>query len=875
MSIVLSAAVVVGIVNYPIVAIRSPRPDDATRTYWTEVFDPLNCEPGSDLVLIHVDGTEEILVSGGVGAVLDPCPSLDGKWIYYSHVHDKSDVNNRRFGGQLTRGGADIFKINVASREIVRLTNQEWTPNTGVARFTKDRQGKFDPINRDRRNGLFLDYGIYNLGPCPLPGGRVMFTSSRNGFKAPKGQSFPNMQLFVMDDDGRNVEQIGHFNLSSALHPVLLKNGRVMFSSWESQGLRDARMWGIWSINPDGCEWGPELSAFDYPNALHFHGQLTDGRLVVTRYYLSNNMGFGTFIAFHPANGVFGSNDATQNPPLARRFSSKLVKNPIPFSPLTATCLTPFANEHDTPAPVDQMGIPMGKVTHPSGGPNNDLLCVWSPGAVNVKSNLHGTKPHGHLAVISGGRTINHPAELEVIRVSKNHSYQQPKALVPYASIYGHDGVELRPLANDGSVHETLPKGTPYGLIGTSSFYKRDSAPARKNHNWIAQGADAGLYDNSEISAVRIVQQEPASHYLKQVGRGHPPLKRMRWYSQISERMKILGEIPLRKTGAPLDPDGNPDTSFLARIPADVPFTFQLLDDAGHVLVNSQTWHQVRPGEMRVNCGGCHAHSQPPTDFALTQAAKPGYVVNTYDSVTHVEFERDVLPILQSHCARCHDHNHESGLELDGSPKEVFEELREGSGGVSPGRYITTLRSRESVLMWKLRGRRLDGVPGDIHGDPMPPDAPRLSDEELRTIASWIDLGCAKGSGILLDDLRPTLTLQSPPRHQIGHVNAIIFGAIDTETGINESSISVVANWEINGIAAGMELSNLFSVANNIWTLRLSEPKADAGRVTVSVSDWQGNVSTTVRDFVVESTLAKPTPGAREPMSVIKSGEGK
>ena len=27
-----------------------------------------------------------------------------------------------------------------------------------------------------------------------------------------------------------------------------------------------------------------------------------------------------------------------------------------------------------------------------------------------------------------------------------------------------------------------------------------------------------------------------------------------------------------------LDPDGNPDTSFLAKIPADVAFTFQTLD---------------------------------------------------------------------------------------------------------------------------------------------------------------------------------------------------------------------------------------------------------------------------------------------------------
>ena len=41
-----------------------------------------------------------------------------------------------------------------------------------------------------------------------------------------------------MEDDGQNVEMIGHLNVGCALHPVVLKDGRVMFSSFEGQGLR-------------------------------------------------------------------------------------------------------------------------------------------------------------------------------------------------------------------------------------------------------------------------------------------------------------------------------------------------------------------------------------------------------------------------------------------------------------------------------------------------------------------------------------------------------------------------------------------------------------------------------------------------------------
>ena len=104
-----------------------------------------------------------------------------------------------------------------------------------------------------------------------------MFTSSRNHF-APNGDgSDLTMQLYVMDDDGKNLEQIGHLNLGSALHPTSLTDGRVMFSSLEGQGARDLRLWGLWGIRPDGRTWEPLLSAFPEAfNVFHFQTQKSD-----------------------------------------------------------------------------------------------------------------------------------------------------------------------------------------------------------------------------------------------------------------------------------------------------------------------------------------------------------------------------------------------------------------------------------------------------------------------------------------------------------------------------------------------------------------------------------------------------------------------
>jgi hypothetical protein len=185
----------------------------------------MNLEPGSDLVLLHPDGKEEVLVAAGKGAVTDPCVSFDAQWVYYSYIPNLDAVSPVTHSPTPT-AGADIYKISLASRKIVRLTHQEYTPNTSV-----------------RDSGL--PYGIYNMGPCPIAGGKVVFTSNRNGFIPPKRYTPVTSQLFVMDDDGSNVQPIAPMTLGAALHPFQLKDGRIAFSTQEAQGLRDIvlRLW--------------------------------------------------------------------------------------------------------------------------------------------------------------------------------------------------------------------------------------------------------------------------------------------------------------------------------------------------------------------------------------------------------------------------------------------------------------------------------------------------------------------------------------------------------------------------------------------------------------------------------------------------------
>jgi len=919
--------------DYDIVYVRAPRvvtgPDGKERqaAVWPNAAEPENLRASTDLMLLRPDGTEEMLVAGGPGAIADPYVSFDAAWVYYSYFHDLTG-----------RGGADVYKVHVTSGEVVRLTRGERTPNTGVV------DGKAKPA------------AVYNMHPCPLPGGRVAFVSDRDGLKAPRFAQAA-FQLFVMDDDGANVEKIGHLNVAQALHPVVLKDGRIIFSSLESQGRHNAG-WGILGIHPDGTQWNPVVSALGFggaPIPFHFQTQLSDEGVVVENYYIPAMGGFGVYFKqpARPPEGTppFAGAKAADDPKMAMRHKTFR----MPFQPYGMEVLTRFTHNHDSPAlradPHDPKSPHAGWVTHPCGAPDNHLLTVWT-GMMPADQGriLDGprTQVDAGIYLIKDGRPFWQPGEMRLVKNDPKYNEQWPRPLVPYRRIYGVDEpAKLPALANDGQRSRHLPAGTPFGLVGSSSLYKRESAPLgelapgsvtavgkpyaafpTREHrtNWDGQGADAGLYNNADIHAIRILAMEPAS--LPVVGK---------FASAANERLRVLGEIPVRKFAGgkqPLDPDGNPDTSFLAKIPADVAWTFQTLDKDGMVLNMAQTWHQVRPGEARTDCGGCHAHSQKPTEFQLTAAARDDYPVfdlttgktplltakkddasgKKWDAddrtglryargVLNVEYHRDVKPIFQRSCVACHTAKSAEpagGLVLDddtakdGQGPASYQALVHPRSGKAP-RHVWPFQSRNSPLTWKLFGRRTDGFPeklvpgaeGDhaahlargglpyspFAGSAMPPpDAVKegrvapLTDEDRRTLVRWIDLGCPldkdfdpaapdrTGRGWMVDDQRPTLTLTHPAAGVNPPLKRLLVGMHDYGTGLDPDSFSVVADFPIDGAAAGTNLAAKFRpLPDSRWELILARPVGGlpSAKVTVSVKDRQGNVTRIERTFSV------------------------
>jgi hypothetical protein len=401
-------------IDYDIVYVRTPRfvmkNGREKPSAWPEIAHPTNIDPGYDLMLLHPDGSEEVLVKGGDGSVADPYVSFDGEWVYYSYFY---------LGSLGT--GSDIYKVHAKSKRIVRLTHQEFTPNTGCEAFVKHQQVQANPA---------IGRGVFNLGPCPLPGGRVAFTSTRDQVKVPRGYPRTANQLFTMDGDGANVEKIGHINIGSALHPVILKDGRIIFSSLESQGIHGSIAWGIWSIHPDGTNWNPVMSALygsgGADDGFHFQSQLSDGSIIIELYYNQNTQGFGTFFKMPPKapDGVpqFGS---AHNPSVVTKehgweepklFMRGRGSFRMPFQPYGLEVLTRFTHGSDSPAPLSDLNDPdsvrVGKLTHPCGGPDNHLFAVWSSGAMPSANRPAGVKYDpldAGLYLIKGGKTVDEP----------------------------------------------------------------------------------------------------------------------------------------------------------------------------------------------------------------------------------------------------------------------------------------------------------------------------------------------------------------------------------------------------------------------------------------------------------------------------------
>ncbi len=508
---------------------------------------------------------------------------------------------------------------------------------------------------------------VMDTGPFFMRDGRIGFTSNRQS-------GYFLFQLFAMDEDGKNLTLLGHRAMNQQLHPFALKDGRIAYTSFDRMLHKAANnQYSLFTINQDGSDPFILAGKFDATQKTwHYATQLSDGDVVSAIYYNGNNSGLGSLRRFpiDPAGADF---EHLGSPAIGEWKGGTSFK---PFARVGESVLTIQGDERDHSMPpyadpndywihpsrsasgikqviggqtffLDKATVEMmGKFTHPAGAPDNDLLVTYTIGGSSNFSGYQKQDMNEIMKVIgkdagiwllplepNSTRPVDHIADDGLIVVDSPYYHEiMPRAVVPYSRIYGvgrpgllAGGGEtefVQPTKNTGQQDPRLPAGSPYGLSGASSLYDRETRPAngfpwnaadtggtmtgRDYTNLSTAGAELAIFDNKEIYGLRVLM--PATPAILGYAGGRY------WAGKQKHNLRIMGEFPVRKAdGSLIDLQGNPDTSFLVRLPADTPFLFQTLDKNGMALDIETTSRTVVRGEQQL-CVGCHVHTRDGMD---------------------------------------------------------------------------------------------------------------------------------------------------------------------------------------------------------------------------------------------------------------------
>jgi hypothetical protein len=229
----------------------------------------------------------------------------------------------------------------------------------------------------------------------------------------------------------------------------------------------------------------------------------------------------------------------------------------------------------------------------------------------------------------------------------------------------------------------------------------------------------------SGIKSLRVVQVLPKTTYRSD----EPKISAAR---QVSARM-LLGTVPVEADG-----------SAYFKAPAGVPLYFQTVDGDRLAYQSMRTITYLQPGEKR-GCSGCHEPGRASAPNRLPRAAlrPPSRIEPGPDGTQPFSFLRLVQPVLDRHCARCHNPQQPAGkVVLTGRFTRASEPYTESYRSLTRADLVHVFNST-SGSEWEPRTR-----PGEFgarrskliqllqkehHGL-------QLDRDSLARLALWVDL---------------------------------------------------------------------------------------------------------------------------------------
>jgi hypothetical protein len=588
-----------GITNYPMAYVKQPvlaantdKKDKAATPADIDVRDLITSITGSDLYVrdtASASSTETNVTASitmGQGAVRDLDVSPDGTKVVFSL---RLPLNPQLKNDDPKQPNWKIYEYDAKAKTVTQLTSDDVTSG-------------------------------HDVGPHYLPDGRIVFSSTRQvttqeilldegrpQYQAvTTNQQSPIFLLHVMNADGSGMHQIS-FNTNHDFAPSVLANGQVVFSRWEVVNGQDQM--SLYVTNPDGTGLQLYYGANSHATGANIAGTNNN----VIQFLGARQRSDGTLLAIaRPFTGTqLGGDildiDAKQFVEINQASSPTVLKTPGQTS-ATTLGVTTDANMPSAGGRYYSM--------YPLYDGTNRMLVSWAPclikatsGAIEICNNTNTTGTNVTLAPPQYTVWIY---DFDAGTLSPVISAEEGTEIVEAVILQARTPTPTYiPDFKPTTPAEQTLVNNEVGILNISSVYDFDGVDTVKGG--IAAQADpsnAAFYTRP----ARFVRIEKAVEI---------PPKTVRKINQSAFGPAGMGMREILGY-APVQPDG----SVQVQVPANVPFTIDVLDaNARRITVQHTSWLQVMPGEVK-SCNGCHTAGNP-TDpshgrSGLTDAVNTG-----------------------------------------------------------------------------------------------------------------------------------------------------------------------------------------------------------------------------------------------------------
>jgi hypothetical protein len=576
-----------GVTNFPLAYIKRP-----IVTKDIDVRDLITSITGSDLFIRSQASAagQEVNITGsitkGKGDVRDLDVSPDGTTIVFSL---RLPLNPNKPNTDVTQPNWHIYTYNASTQTVTQLTNDGITAGHDVgARYLPDGRIVFASTRQIATQSILLDEG------------RPQYAAQTDD----RSQSI--FLLHVMDADGTSMHQIS-FNTNHDFAPSVLASGEIVFSRWEST---NGGQISLYRTVPNGTKLELYYGANSHATGNNIAGTNNN----VIQFLNARELANGTLVSIvRPFLGTQLGGDIVQID--AKGFVE--IHQPSTPGGAAGTAQGSLTNLGvTTDANMPSLGGRFASV-FPLYDGTNRMLVSWSPCLVLDTTVTPNTTNLCTSANTSGPNVTLAPPQYTLWVYDLDKGTLGP-VLSADAGTMVVEPVILQPRTPAPQIlvdaapapgQATTMANAGVGLLDISSVYDVDGVDtATPNIAGVSDPGQATFYTRPyRFLRVQKAVEIPGKTVRKIENSAFGP-------AGMGMR-EILGYAPIQ-----------PDGSVQVQVPANVPFTIDIVDvNAKRVTAQHTSWLQLMPGETRT-CNGCHTTANKTSHgrAGLTNPVNPG-----------------------------------------------------------------------------------------------------------------------------------------------------------------------------------------------------------------------------------------------------------